>query len=164
MAGCTALSSGKEALVVSSAGMWGCKSNDVVWCVHRPHMGSLLILPMHFNWACKVLNGQKQSRSESMKSNAELWRLRSGQWDRGSNGRERERRGSCHVPTSWQGRSLDWTVAGEVITAYPITRGWKRCQPLSFPTWTIFCDLTPNALAYHDYWSWQNLKASPLIN
>jgi len=43
------LSLGKEAFVASSAGIWGCKSNGVVWCVDGPHMGSLLTLPRHFN-------------------------------------------------------------------------------------------------------------------
>lgn len=86
VAGCSALSLGKEALVAGSAGMWGCKSNGVVSCVHGPHMGSLLTLPRHSNWACKVLNGQKQSTADSVKSNAELRRPHSGHWDRRSNG------------------------------------------------------------------------------
>lgn len=43
------LSSGRGALVASCAGMWGCKSNGVVWCVDGPHMGSVLTLPRHFN-------------------------------------------------------------------------------------------------------------------
>lgn len=33
VASSSGLSLGKEALVASSAGMWGCKSNGVVWCV-----------------------------------------------------------------------------------------------------------------------------------
>lgn len=49
VASSSGLSLGKEAPVVSSAGMYGCKSNGVVWCVDGPHMGSLLTLPRHFN-------------------------------------------------------------------------------------------------------------------
>lgn len=84
VAGSSGLSSGKEALVASSSGIWGCKSNGVVWCVDGPHMGPLLTLLRHFNWVCKVLNGQKHAKSYSLKSNAELWRFHSGHSDRRS--------------------------------------------------------------------------------
>ena len=42
---------------------------------------------------------------------------------------------------------------GEVITAYPITPGLKRCQPLcqSFSIRTIIRDWIPFILVYHDY-------------
>lgn len=163
VASSSGLSSGKEAPVASSAGIWGCKSNDVVWCVEGPHMGSLLILPRHFNWVCKVLSCQKQSEFDSMKSNADLRRPHSGHsYRRSINVCE-----WVSVPTWWQGGQFGLrSVAGEVITAYPITRGWKCCQPLSqcFPLRVIICDRTPIAPAYHDYWSWQSFKVSPLMN
>lgn len=89
-------------------------------------MGSLLTLLRHFNWVCKVLNGQSLT---TMKSNAERQRPHSGHWDRRSvNGWE----SLCHMPTSWQGWQFGLgSVSGEVITAYLITRRWKCCQPLS---------------------------------
>lgn len=163
VAGSSGLSSGKKALAAGSAGIWGCKSNGVVWCVDGPHMGSLFTLPRHFNWVCKVLNGQKQFKSDSMKSNAELRRPQSGQSDR------RSINGWGRVLCQHHARvgSLNCTLLlGEVITAYPITRRWKCCQPLSqcFPIWTIICDRITVTLACCDYWSWQSFKVSPIMN
>lgn len=108
VASSSGLSLGKEALVASSAGMWGYKSNGVVWCVDGPHMGSLLTLPRHFNWVCKVLNGQNNPSLTTMKSNAELRRPHSGHWDRRSiNGW-----GGVRAMCQHHGRvgSLDWTL------------------------------------------------------
>lgn len=145
------------------AGMWGCKSNGVVWCVDGPHIGSLLTLPKHFNWACKVLNGQ-------IIQVWLLWNLMQHTAPLGALGQEvskRLRKSACHVPTPWQPGpfGLD-SVTGEVITAYLVTWGWKCCQPLShcFPTRTIMFDLIPITLAGSDYWSWQVFKVSPLMS
>ena len=49
VASSSGLSLGKEDFVASYAGMLGCKSNGVVWCVDGPHMGSVLTLPRHFS-------------------------------------------------------------------------------------------------------------------
>lgn len=115
------LSSGKETLVASLAGLWECKSNGVVWCVNRPHTRSLLTLPTHFNWACKVLNGWYQSRSDSRKLHAVK-----GLLDRGIGTGGQEAVLCANVVPVW----AVWIVAKGIITAYLITPGWKRCQSI----------------------------------
>lgn len=103
----------------------------MVWFgVWMGHTWDLCLLYSGISIECaKCWMAKNNPSLTTMKSNAEHWKPRLGHRDRRSiNGW-----GSpCHVPTSWQRGQLGLdSAAGEIITAYLITRGWKCCQPLS---------------------------------
>lgn len=105
----------------------------MVWSVDGPHMGSLLTLPRHFNGVCKVLNGQNNLEFEHCEIQCRAPEACSGPSDwRSVVTVEGELFGICQHQVEVAGWAV-WTGldTGEVITAYPITRGWKCCQPLS---------------------------------
>lgn len=86
VAGCSAVSLGKGALVVSSADMWGCKSNGVVlvcaWATH----GIFAYFTQAFQLSMQSAEWPKTIQVGFYEIHAELRRPHSGQWDRRSNG------------------------------------------------------------------------------